>query len=777
MGQSEPERARASQSAGSGTEAPTAISQAQATDTQDILIYHYGIAWEAGDEAFQQFTGRKVLRFHNVTPPEFYAPYHSGIANACKEGLSRVSRLSADVAWCVSEFNVQTLRDVGWVGRAEVLPPFHRVESLLAAPVKAKQLVNSLRRRLDFHEERASRHLNLLFVGRMVPNKAIPDTIQLLDRNLPDECSGTLRIVGRPESAPGHHRKEIEKAIRECRNLEVVFLGASSEEKLKRELLCADALISLSRHEGFCVPLVEAMALGVPILTGNATALKNTLGDAGVFLEDPAEQLGPALFSLLEDRDQTHARIENGLRRYYSEFHPTVLESRLGALLATVSHSPNKKLLPGENSEGRKSDASKETGQASKGTSVRNADSDKIAIVVARFGEEFAGGSEKEALEYASLLAEGGYTVEVFTSCARSSESWANEYAPGSFEHKVEGSLATFRVHRFKVVRERDGYWHSLDRMLHRTGLYSRLYEGSYGLGLEWVRAQGPYCPGLLLALQNRTFDRILFMTYLYFPVLLGCQVSRNTRHYLVPTLHDEAPANLLPVKRSLPRMRGIVWNTSEEALLGRKLWKVAGGRVVGAPLNDAVFERARTRQKPQTGRAGPAGSTLPEKIPQFLYIGRWDGAKGTDFLLQMLNQYECIRDFRLLIVGSGAVGKLPAFAEHQGFVSEEKKLSLIEESQAVLVPSPMESFSIVTLEALALETPVIVNGENPVLLGHANRSQCALPYRDAPGFIQCLERAVHGLPPETLVGGRRYAERYRRQSVFDRLKVALDLD
>ncbi|MCB1140425.1 MAG: hypothetical protein KDK23_16825, partial [Leptospiraceae bacterium] len=100
----------------------------QKAEADDLLVYHYGIAWEAGDDFFRAFPGKKVLRYHNVTPPEFYEPYHSGIARACQEGLRRVALLDADVAWCVSDYNVRSLMATGWKGKELTRPPFHRIE-------------------------------------------------------------------------------------------------------------------------------------------------------------------------------------------------------------------------------------------------------------------------------------------------------------------------------------------------------------------------------------------------------------------------------------------------------------------------------------------------------------------------------------------------------------------------------------------------------------------------------------------------------------------------
>ena len=277
--------------------------------SEDLLIYHYGIAWIEGDGFFQAFAGKKVLRYHNVTPAHFYAPYHPGIANACEEGRRRVIELSPQLTLAVSDFNRRELLDAGWRGETVVVPPFHRVDDWALIPASG----------LSFEEQ-----LQILFVGRIVPNKNLVATITVLEgalRRLGGKAN--LRIVGSLHSALKNYASEVKNAIAHCKNLSVDIVGRASEEKLKAYYLSSDVLVSFSEHEGFCVPVLEAMALGTAILIGQQSALEETLGASGIsFTEEAVADWLSRCRS--EDMGRSNAR-----RRYEIEFSQMAINRRM----------------------------------------------------------------------------------------------------------------------------------------------------------------------------------------------------------------------------------------------------------------------------------------------------------------------------------------------------------------------------------------------------------------------------------------------------------------
>lgn len=410
----------------------------------------------------------------------------------------------------------------------------------------------------------------------------------------------------------------------------------------------------------------------------------------------------------------------------------------------------------------------------------------RVTIIVARFGVNFAGGSEREALEYATLLRDAGHEVTVYTSTARDSGTWENYYPSGPAQ---EDGIS---VIRFPTEGTRGDYWRSLDKKLHK---YQARMEGpsGYAAGWEWIRAQGPYCPGLVDALKQAKADRFLYMTYLYYPVLAGAQVTPVQKNYLVPTLHYERPARFYAIRSQVRRFRNLIWNTLEEGELAAQIWNVKGGVVVGAPV-------ASPEERPEADRlhseesgsldfarnAGAKPNDPPsatqgggDKVSELLYIGRWDGGKGTDFLLSQLSQLRQLFDFKFTIIGSGSVGDLPDFARHLGFVDEEMKRDLLRRCSGLIVPSMLESFSIVTLEAMSMGCPVLLNGNNPVLAGHSHRSGCGLLYYDAPSFLDGASRLLCAtFDQKSLEQGRAYVSKnYSKSAVATRLLQALELN
>jgi len=180
--------------------------------------------------------------------------------------------------------------------------------------------------------------INILFVGRIVPNKRIEDHIRLAElykRNV--DSYYRFIFVGRYDGVPRYYA-QVRALISEFQMLpdRFWFTGPVPDEDLAAFYRYADAYVSLSEHEGFCVPLVEAMAAGVPVVAYAAGAVPETLGGAGVLfspkdLEVAAELVG----SVVYDRGVRDAVLE-GQRRRVLDFAPARIEARLREVLAQL---------------------------------------------------------------------------------------------------------------------------------------------------------------------------------------------------------------------------------------------------------------------------------------------------------------------------------------------------------------------------------------------------------------------------------------------------------
>lgn len=344
----------------------------------------------------------------------------------------------------------------------------------------------------------------------------------------------------------------------------------------------------------------------------------------------------------------------------------------------------------------------------------------KLAIVVHRYGDGVAGGSEAHARGLAEAL-RASHEVEVLTTTARDYLSWKNEFEPG------ESTVGGLRVTRHPVMKMRD---------LSRFASISQLvFHEDHTRDDEerWILENGPVCPGLLAAIEARTdIDFFLCYSYRYYT---GSRAARaaGARAVLVPTA-EEDEAIRLPVFGELFRQAsGFLFLTPEEQEL---IERAAGGtlkapcRVIGSGLN-AIPAGPGPRQ----------ALSVPSRYA--FYAGRIDRNKGVDTLFRY---YEWLLaewpEAPPLLLAGHPVLQIPAHPKirHLGYVSDAEKASLIEGADVVLMPSRYESLSMIVLEAWALGRPVLANAACAVLEGQCRRSGGGLYYRDYAEFRMMLQ-------------------------------------
>jgi glycosyltransferase involved in cell wall biosynthesis len=293
----------------------------------DVTIFHFALP-SPMTEAFASLPGRRVLQYHNITPASFFAPYAPGLFRLAALGRRELQSLAGkvDLALGDSEFNRQELEALGFAPTG-VLPIAVDTDRITGAP-----------RRPALEKILSDGLINILFVGRIVPNKRIEDHIRLAEvyKRYVDSYYRFI-FVGRYDGVPSYYA-QVRALIAEFRMLpdRFWFTGPVPDEDLGAFYRWADAYVSLSEHEGFCVPLVEAMAADVPILAYAAGAVPETLGGAGLLfapkdLEMAAEMLG----MLVYDRD-LRARVLDGQRKRLQAFAPAAIEGRLRDALSAL---------------------------------------------------------------------------------------------------------------------------------------------------------------------------------------------------------------------------------------------------------------------------------------------------------------------------------------------------------------------------------------------------------------------------------------------------------
>lgn len=272
----------------------------------DVLVYQMATRSDMAD----WLVGRPepvVVNYHSLTPPEFFAPWNNWIARHQARAALELRRLApkAVLGIGVSEFDAGELRDSGCTD-VIVIP----VVNVRIPPVEPQAAEEA--------ELRARQHdgPRWLSVGRLAPNKAHQDVIAaLFVARATTSPAATLTIVGSP-SEPTYARALRRYVADLGMSGAVEFVSRLSDTELAARYTTSDVLVMLSEHEGFGVPLVEAMLYGLPVVAFAAGAVAEVVGDAGILLNAKGpRRVAEAVASLLADPERRQAVVAAGRTR------------------------------------------------------------------------------------------------------------------------------------------------------------------------------------------------------------------------------------------------------------------------------------------------------------------------------------------------------------------------------------------------------------------------------------------------------------------------------
>jgi glycosyltransferase involved in cell wall biosynthesis len=301
--------------------------------SDDILIYHHSIGWPRGEEILFNTQNRIVLRYHNITPARFFAPYSLPHTQACEFGIESTKRIATLPNMLIvgdSTYNCEDLIALGAnPDNCRVLAPFHLTEELG-------------REMFDFGtlSRYSGATANFLFVGGVKPNKGHARAIRVFaeyQRHFNDR-SRLIFAGGIDERLAGYvnYLKTLASQLGVADH--VIFTGSVTGAQIKSLYVSADVFLCTSEHEGFCVPLVESMYFRVPIVAWGVTAVPETMGECGFMLKEWNESVFAAHIDRLVEDDQTAERLGTlGRRRYQEAFAPNVLRQKLGGIIAEVT--------------------------------------------------------------------------------------------------------------------------------------------------------------------------------------------------------------------------------------------------------------------------------------------------------------------------------------------------------------------------------------------------------------------------------------------------------
>lgn len=256
------------------------IDQLPKLKKEDVLIYHLSTGTDLNYK-LAELPGRKIIVYHNVTPPQFFKGYDYTSEQLTTKGLEGVKFLADKAEYClaVSAFNKEDLEKYGYKMPIDILPIIIPFEDYKKEP--ARNIIEKYR---------DGRH-NIVFTGRVAPNKCHQDIIAAFAcYKKYYDSEARLFLVGSYNKSDTYYRK-LKKYVELLGVEDVYFTGHIKFEEILAYYHIADVFLCMSEHEGFCVPLVEAMLFGIPIIAYNCTAVPMTLGDGGILVDrkDPVE--------------------------------------------------------------------------------------------------------------------------------------------------------------------------------------------------------------------------------------------------------------------------------------------------------------------------------------------------------------------------------------------------------------------------------------------------------------------------------------------------------
>jgi glycosyltransferase involved in cell wall biosynthesis len=242
------------------------------------LIYHY---WNYSrlEDFICNFQGPKAFHFHNITPPEYFSPGSPGYESTSR-GYEQLPRIinHFDLLIGDSTFNLDVCRPFLDAPKpAIVVPPMVEAEEVRARPYDDHLLENL----------QNLKGPKFLFVGRVARNKRQDRLMEMFDAYCRSvDPQAWLYLVGNDQADP-LYRAELEALRAKLPSREqIIFTGKVSDEALSSYYRAANVFVSSSEHEGFCVPVIEAMAMDIPVVAYAAAAVPETMGEAGIIAKD-----------------------------------------------------------------------------------------------------------------------------------------------------------------------------------------------------------------------------------------------------------------------------------------------------------------------------------------------------------------------------------------------------------------------------------------------------------------------------------------------------------
>jgi len=274
------------------------------------VIYHMSIGSDLA-HSIPEFENTKIMIYHNITPPHFFTGYNPLIEQLCLYGREQLASIKDyfDYAFADSEFNQHELIQLGYSNTA-IVPLIFNFDEYRKTP--SSDIIEKYKA--------DDGYVNLLFVGRIVPNKRQEDIIKVFYyyKKFINPKS-RLFLVG-SHNGMERYMHDLKALIESLHLTDVIFTGHVPFDQILAYYRIADLFICMSEHEGFCVPLVEAMFFDLPIIAYNSSAIASTLGSAGFLISEKKDYKAIAeLIQIILDDQTIRDRLAHNRRTRLEE--------------------------------------------------------------------------------------------------------------------------------------------------------------------------------------------------------------------------------------------------------------------------------------------------------------------------------------------------------------------------------------------------------------------------------------------------------------------------
>lgn len=289
-------------------------------DPSTLLVYHLAIGSAMADRLLHRsdLAARLIVSYHNLTPSALLEPWDPHLGPAIAWGRQQLRRLArqARLGIAMSEFSERELRDAGMANTVTV-PVL--VDPTALARADAERVT----------ELRSTAGVTWLYVSRIAPHKAQHALVQALAlARVAHDPGARLWLCG--SSASDRYLAALRGLVDSLDLGSAVELtGSVTSAELAARFAAADVFVSLSDHEGFGVPFLEAWQHDLPVVAFGSSAVPETVGDAGIVLADKAPAtVVAAVERVVRDHELARVLVDRGRRRLAGPFDPTMIRRR-----------------------------------------------------------------------------------------------------------------------------------------------------------------------------------------------------------------------------------------------------------------------------------------------------------------------------------------------------------------------------------------------------------------------------------------------------------------